>query len=631
MSILTTISDLQRFASACVRYANETSSYNFRVEFHDGGHRFSRAESDEPKYYTYRNGNSVTIHVPNPSTAMSDRDAKVIKAGILHEIIHTVEGTHDGQELITESGINKLDHRDPLSMIFNTVEDHRIERLDSRKFDGDAVVLRDGYEILSEEFAAQVRSGEIDIGEINEDTQKLWGLRLADLVARQPWMNLGATVDDQINVSPDSSVKIADALIEKGYDTRLQQVETVDDTIRLSKEIFEELFEENADEHIEQNQVEGEAQEGTGKDGEGQDGKRGEGGDGDDGGDPDRRISERESDYLEILRRRKRIPNSGDAPPTAGLHIDYTEYLKSAGETPEFSPCPLDQIGVANFGTNHYKNTGDGTDVRALVKHEDEFGSESINRVFSAHSVQVNSLANQIKRLLQVHSQARWVGGATSGRVHRKSAYRAAVPTIGDGRWNREIFKRRYKDDILDVSVSILCDFSGSMGGEKMAHATFGGFILADSIGRVLRIPTQVTTFSEYDEYTIMCVLKNWNENVNAETYKSRAARAANTMQENDDGSAIVWAYTDIKRRPEKRKVLIVLSDGSPASSRPGDAMRYTKNIVKGIEQEGIVEMYGIGIQDRNVELIYKDRSTIRSPDEIEGAILQTVKRKLIV
>lgn len=664
MSVLNTVGDIQRYAAACVRYANELSDYKYRVEFHtvEDDHRFEmlkargQAGEDErpPKYYTYfdEKANTVVIHVPNPTTATSERDARIIKAGILHEILHTAEGTHAASEEIVESGIGKLDKSSPLAHIFNIIEDHRIERLDCEKFEGDAHVLRQAYEIISEEFTKQVTDGGFDLGTLQESTLKVMGVSLTDHVAREPWMNIGHVTEDQFAASHDISKEVARKLVDKDYDDRIREVETVGDAISLSKEIFEELFEEDADEHCEQNQQQQQSgseagESGSDDDKEGQgDSREGTGGDGDAGkgstggskqevgsGDGDTRdIPVDDFDYLEYLRKHKSVPNTGTEPPKDGMHIDYTKYLESGETFDEFDPCPMESIGVANYGANYFKPTGSGENIERLVARErtGRGGREDIDAVFESHGLQVNSLANKIRRLLQVNSQARWVGGSTSGRIHRKSAYRAALPTVGDGRWNREIFKRRHQDSTLDVAVSILCDFSGSMGGAKMAHATFGGFILSDSIGRVLRIPTQVQTFSEHGDETVICVLKNWNEVVSENEFKSRAARSVWTMGSNDDGSAIVWTYNDLIRRPEKRKVMIVLSDGQPASCRSGDEMKYTQDVVRDIQEEGRVEMYGIGIRDRNVTLIYKENETINRVDDIESAILNTIKRKLI-
>jgi cobaltochelatase CobT len=456
-------------------------------------------------------------------------------------------------------------------------------------------------------------------------------------------MNLAHVTEEQIEVNPERVNEVATNLVDKEYDSRINSMETVSDAIKVSKDLFQELFERDADEHIEENaqpeqqeRQEGDEQEGgEQQDGEEEGKSKARASDGEPEGEEDESEASADQDFLSHIQNKMSIPQREEAGEGSGNHIDYERYLESKCSFHEFDPCPINEVGVANFGADRYIGFGKGNkgNTSRIVsdRRADGHVRRWIEEPFAKYGTQVNSLANKIRRKLQVKSQARWVGGATSGRIHRKSAYRAAMPTVGDGRWNREIFKRRHQDNTLDVAVSVLCDFSGSMSGGKMAHATFGGYILGDAVGRVLRVPVQVQTFSEFNESTIICVLKNWNETVSEEEFKTRAARASGTMDQNDDGTAILWTYDDLIRRPEKRKVMIVLSDGSPASSRGGDEMAYTKKVVDDIESEGAVEMYGIGIKDRNVTHIYKEHDTINRADEIEEAILSTVQRKLIV
>jgi cobalamin biosynthesis protein CobT len=97
----------------------------------------------------------------------------------------------------------------------------------------------------------------------------------------------------------------------------------------------------------------------------------------------------------------------------------------------------------------------------------------------------------------------------------------------------------------------------------------------------------------------------------------------------NDDGAAIMWAHSRLIRNKAKRKIMIVLSDGSPACQQ-ADAMPFTQKVVKEIEQKSPVELYGIGIMDDNVRRIYRDWKVIRDASELETALLSVVKDKII-
>lgn len=619
---LATATDVQRYVRACVAYANGTcGDKNFIIEFHNmeneyekyihEGYNHIEAQNlaSSNQFYTYEKGKNVYIHVPNPSLAVDEVQAKIIKGGTLHEVLHRTEGTYENLEVLEKSGLGGLKLNDPLRSLFNMIEDHRIERADCRKFAGDAKILRDLYRLVSDMHNEGIRSGKVDPSTFQDDSKKILSAQLTDLIARENWMELGDVVNDKWQLLPEDINEMAARLVDKGFDDRMSCVDTVPEAIQLAKDLFYELFEEDPDKHIEENQQSDQQQ---------QQSQQGKG---------------EEWDFLEFMRRAKEMPMVGDPNDGTGQHVDYTRYFQSDDAFDTFQLVPSNEIGLVDFGRDFYRDSFVGESVKRLVSGEPGRNRRirnTIDRVFDDHSLQVNALANKIRRLLQVRSQARYTTGATEGKIHRKRAYRAALPTIGDGHWNREIFKRRYQDDTLDVCVEILCDFSGSMSGEKMAHAAFGGYILSDAIGRVLKVPTQVATFSETGVSSVICVLKNWNESVSEEMYKDRVCRASNTMGGNDDASAIAWAYDDILKRKEKRKIIIVLSDGSPASGRMGDCMRATMDMVKEIEQSRQVEIYGIGIQSRNVNHIYSESETISHPKEIEDAILNTVKRKLL-
>ena len=73
----------------------------------------------------------------------------------------------------------------------------------------------------------------------------------------------------------------------------------------------------------------------------------------------------------------------------------------------------------------------------------------------------------------------------------------------------------------------------------------------------------------------------------------------------NLDGEAVIWAANKLAQRPEKRRVLFVLSDGLPAGSRDNAAgQRYLREAVERVIDAGI-EVYAIGAQSEHVKDYY--------------------------
>jgi cobalamin biosynthesis protein CobT len=100
-------------------------------------------------------------------------------------------------------------------------------------------------------------------------------------------------------------------------------------------------------------------------------------------------------------------------------------------------------------------------------------------------------------------------------------------------------------------------------------------------------------------------------------------------MASNPDGDAIMWVFDRLMKRPEKRKLIIVCSDGAPSGGGRGDEYSYTRKVVKAIEQESPVDIVGIGIMDTNVARIYKENYTIDKASELERALLSVIENKL--
>jgi cobalamin biosynthesis protein CobT len=163
--------------------------------------------------------------------------------------------------------------------------------------------------------------------------------------------------------------------------------------------------------------------------------------------------------------------------------------------------------------------------------------------------------------------------------------------------------------------------------------------LLNESIGNVLGIPLEIAGFSEVrgrrgESYSqaspLMYLHRSYNTpRLSEDELLRRMSCAASHMTGNPDGDAIVWMYDRIKTRPEKRKLLVVLSDGSPACGRYGDQMKYAKTVVKQIEKEKRVQIVGIGIMDTNVRHIYKESYVIHSADTLETALLSLVDKKI--
>mgnify|MGYP003312686770 CR=1 FL=1 len=115
----------------------------------------------------------------------------------------------------------------------------------------------------------------------------------------------------------------------------------------------------------------------------------------------------------------------------------------------------------------------------------------------------------------------------------------------------------------------------------------------------------------------------------------------------NEDGTCLMKAYEEVLRqRPEKRKVMIVFSDGYPSgrSARHGGVRRargdvgelswdyreraYLKQVCEWLEKE--IDLVGVGIQDDAVKSYYTEHVVVNDLEELTTQGMKIIGDKLL-
>ena len=98
-------------------------------------------------------------------------------------------------------------------------------------------------------------------------------------------------------------------------------------------------------------------------------------------------------------------------------------------------------------------------------------------------------------------------------------------------------------------------------------------------------------------------------------------------LKENIDGEALIWANNRLKNRQEKRKILIVISDGAPVddstlSVNPGNYLeKNLREVIYQIENKKEIELIAIGI-GHDVSRYYSKAVTIMDVDQLGEVLL---------
>ena len=208
--------------------------------------------------------------------------------------------------------------------------------------------------------------------------------------------------------------------------------------------------------------------------------------------------------------------------------------------------------------------------------------------------------------------------------------------------------KKEKDTEFKDTLVTILIDNSGSMRGKPISVAA----ICADIIGSTLdrcNIKTEILGFTT-KHWKGGDSRKLWLEQGKipnpgrlndlrhiifkpADQAWRRGRKNLGLMlregllKENVDGEALMWAQNRLNKRPEQRKILMVISDGAPVddSTLSTNSTNYLdthlRDVIKKVETASETELIAIGI-GHDVTRYYKKAVTIHRAEELGGAML---------
>jgi cobaltochelatase CobT len=98
-------------------------------------------------------------------------------------------------------------------------------------------------------------------------------------------------------------------------------------------------------------------------------------------------------------------------------------------------------------------------------------------------------------------------------------------------------------------------------------------------------------------------------------------------LKENVDGEAVMWAAERLRKRPEKRKLLVVVSDGAPvddatlAANAPDILDRHLKEVIAALRHASDIRLGAIGL-GHDVSRYYAEGIVISSPDDMTDRVL---------
>ena len=288
-------------------------------------------------------------------------------------------------------------------------------------------------------------------------------------------------------------------------------------------------------------------------------------------------------------------------------------------------------------------------DAKDLVTNDESLRLRNqLDNLIKPHISTIGKLANRLQRLLLAKQNTSWnfnleEGILDNARLHRVIA-NPSYPLS---------FKEETENQFKDTVVTLLIDNSGSMRGRSISLAA----ICADIIGSTLercQIKTEILGFTtkhwKGGDSKKLWMINGSRANpgrlndIRHIIYKSadnnwrRSRRYFGAMlregllKENVDGEALAWSHERLLKRPEERKILIVISDGAPVDDRTLSANRedyldnHLREIILQIEKDSPIELQAIGI-GHDVTKYYKNALTINRAEELGEVLLDELTK----
>ena len=259
----------------------------------------------------------------------------------------------------------------------------------------------------------------------------------------------------------------------------------------------------------------------------------------------------------------------------------------------------------------------------------------------------ITILANKLQRKLLAKQKRWWEFDLEEGILDSGKLARIIISPE-----NSLSYKKEAEANFKDTVVSLLIDNSGSMRGRPITIAAISTDILAKTLERcgvkveVLGFTTKTWKGGRSRDYWIKnnkptnpgrlnellhIVYKHADHPIRRSKQNFGIMLKEGLLKENIDGEALEWAFKRIINRTEKRKILMVISDGAPvddstlSSNNVNLLDLHLKNIINLIEKKSSVELAAIGI-GHDVSRYYAKAVTILDVDELA----EVMSKKLI-
>lgn len=315
-------------------------------------------------------------------------------------------------------------------------------------------------------------------------------------------------------------------------------------------------------------------------------------------------------------------------------------------------------------GEEYLVFTRDLDAIEYVVPHS-AASTETLEEAVGSHT---RVMAKEMQRLIAARSLTVNQNGLRKGKINASSLHRLSV---NDDR----VFRKRVEGQSLDVAVTLLIDQSGSMYYQKNQTAIASAYAFADVLDR-LKVKNEVIGFTTHSDTSyrrgsgkfphlhdrgleshaqashafarsmgrspnqvrweplLLPLVKSFNDRFDVVARKRLATMYDTSwcerLVQNVDGECLRIAAQRLRSVPAKRHILMVFSDGAPASLMDRTILATDlHHAVEEISASG-VDLIGIGIQDHNAAAYYPKSVIVNSMADLSTVVMTELKKVLI-
>lgn len=281
------------------------------------------------------------------------------------------------------------------------------------------------------------------------------------------------------------------------------------------------------------------------------------------------------------------------------------------------------------------------TDMDEILVLDGKGSREEAACLSRAVAPAVRKMISKFERVLKTKEMVKWRFERERGGIDSRSlAKLQASPGF------RAPFKEKQAFESDAVALFVLIDLSGSMSSSQISVARQTAMALGMAMAR-LDIDCQIGGFSSgdcesysdrpktsgywpgrKDERLVLRKFKSFGKPSLAGLCQIEIDRS---IPQNPDGEAVAWAADELMANSRRRKILLVISDGEPATGEcECSVLERDLKARLGLITKAGIETIGVGIQTTAVRMFYEQHVVVSNLDDLASTALDKLCKILL-